>query len=98
MTIQEFEKLTGIRPNAIYFEKVIHPEYMAAGDDVDKRRSASGGNETVGCIVCSSQWKTHASKWSRNWASASRAKISRFRHSRRTLIGTLRKQPNIGRN
>lgn len=36
MTIQEFEKLTGIRPNAIYFENVIHPEYMAAGDDVDK--------------------------------------------------------------
>ena len=36
MTIQEFEKLTGIRPNATYFESVIHPEYMAAGDDIDK--------------------------------------------------------------
>lgn len=36
MTIEEFTKLTGVRPNAAYFVWVIHPEYMKAGDDVDK--------------------------------------------------------------
>ncbi|MBQ4394336.1 MAG: hypothetical protein II825_03465 [Paludibacteraceae bacterium] len=38
MTIQEFQKLTGIQPEQAYFDMVIHPAYMAAGDDVTKEQ------------------------------------------------------------